>query len=418
MGPQTKSCAEFAAGGDLAAEFEGRIEAVAGAAGGCYTAIEQRRVVARHGFLDVEFVVGAGHAARRRDVDVRVDQAGQQRLARTLHDIGAEAAGVGNGAIVDIDDFAVVHEHAGVLLDRAIAEEHARVFDEERAGALEIAHDGGVLADVLLGVGANAAHDQEGREHAGHPKLVAGREFLLFFPAEELHGEEKADGGSEEERTHRRGIIEIAEQAPIAEEDALEAGDQVSGRHEFPHRLRPGGQNRRGDGGAAQKEHRHVKHLDEDVGLRHGVGDGGEDQAQRAKRAHADRGHQDERNPVLRHRHAVDEVGEAGDERDDRQVKQQPARHGRHQDGQRRNGRDFEAAQDVGLALLHAAHAGAPQAVAHDAHGEDGADEIGDALAGAGVKHFGEREKENQREQVIEEQHAAIASGEQHVAPE
>src|ERR1039457_6737522 len=94
------------------------------------------------------------------------------------------------------------------------------------------------------------------------------------------------------------------------------------------------------------------------------------------------------------------------------------AQHGGHQDGERRDGSHLEAAQNIGLALLHAAHSGAPQAVAENTHHQHGADEVGDARAHSGVKQLGETEEENQREQVLEEEHAAIAQREAHIALE
>jgi hypothetical protein len=67
---------------------------------------------------------------------------------------------------------------------------------------------------------------------------------------------------------------------------------------------------------------------------------------------------------------------------------------------------------------LHAAHPGAPQPVAQNTHDQHGADEVGDARAHAGVEQLGETEEENQREQVIEKQHAAIAQRQPHIALE
>ena len=331
---------------------------------------------------------------------VHIDQPRQQRLARAFDHVGAQLAGVGTGAIEDVGDLAVVHQHAGVLLHRAIAEEEAGVANQKVAGAREVAHDGLVLADVLLGMRAPAAHDDEGREHAGHPQAIAPGDLLLLLPAEELHGEKQAHGGGEEQSAHRGGVVK---DALIAEENALEAAHQVSCRQEFRQRLRPGGQNRRRNRGAAQEEHWHVQYLDQDIGFRHGIGDGREDQTDRAERADPQGSHQHQRDPMLRQRHGVNDVRQPGDQRDHRQIQQQSARHRRYQNRKRRYRRHFEAAQNVGLAILHGAHARAPESVAQDAHGEHRAHEIGDALTGAGVEQFGESEEENQRENVVEE---------------
>src|ERR1017187_3423971 len=100
----------------------------------------------------------------------------------------------------------------------------------------------------------------------------------------------------------------------------------------------------------------------------------------------------------------------------DRKVQQPSAGHGRHQDGQRRNRRDLEAAQDVGLAVRHGAHPGAPQPVAQDPHGQDGADEVRHPGSRAGVKQLRESKEENEGKQVIEEQDGAVPQRQLHVA--
>src|ERR1022692_893015 len=111
-------------------------------------------------------------------------------------------------------------------------------------------------------------------------------------------------------------------------------------------------------------------------------------------------------------------MGQPHQQKEHRQEQQPPAQHGRHQNGERRDGSHLKAAQDIGFAFLHAAHPRAPQTVAQNAHYEHGADEVGDARAYPGVKHLGESEEENQREQVIEKQHAAVAQREPHIALE
>src|ERR1039458_640742 len=109
-------------------------------------------------------------------------------------------------------------------------------------------------------------------------------------------------------------------------------------------------------------------------------------------------------------------MGQADEEEEHGEEEQPAADHGGDEDGQRGDGGDFEAAEDIGVALLHAAHTGAPESIAEDAHDEHGADEIGDASSDAGMKQFGEGEEEDEREEVIEKQHAAIAQREPHIA--
>src|ERR1035438_3718833 len=124
--------------------------------------------------------------------------------------------------------------------------------------------------------------------------------------------------------------------------------------------LRPMGQHRRGHGGTREEQHRHVDALNGDGGFGHGVGDGGENQADGAHREDAERGHEKQREPILRHGHGVDEMGQPHQQDEHGKEEQPAADHGRHQDGERRDGSHLEAAQNIGLALLHAAHSGTP----------------------------------------------------------
>src|ERR1700723_1562194 len=99
-------------------------------------------------------------------------------------------------------------------------------------------------------------------------------------------------------------------------------------------------------------------------------------------------------------------------------VEQPAAGHGRDQDGERRNGRHLEAPQNVGLALLHGAHAGAPESIAQNAHHQNRGHKERDALAGSSVEHLGEPEEEEEREKEIEEENRPVAHREAQVIPE
>src|ERR1041384_7440490 len=82
---------------------------------------------------------------------------------------------------------------------------------------------------------------------------------------------------------------------------------------------------------------------------------------------------------------------------------------GRAENRQRRDRRDLESAQDVLLALLDGADAGAEEAVAEDADHQHVGDDDGDRRAAAlGAQHEREEEEEDQRKQVVEEQHLLV----------
>ena len=108
--------------------------------------------------------------AGRAQVHVHVDQPRQQRLARAFHHIGADLIGIRPGALLkDLVDLAVAHQHRAVLDHLAVAHEDARIANQKRARALQVAEQRLVLAEVLLAVGAIASHHQERRQHRQHP---------------------------------------------------------------------------------------------------------------------------------------------------------------------------------------------------------------------------------------------------------
>ena len=216
--------AELGAVGDGFPQLEGSVQAVAYAARRGDSAIEQGGGGARHGLFDIVILGICGDAAGSREMDVRIDQAGQQRLARALHHLGFQLFGVRRRAFVDGGDLAVANQYGPVFDHLAIAREDARVADQEDAGALQIAVKRGIISQMVLAVGFPRAHQDEWREHRDHPELVARPDLFFLLPAEELHGEEQSQHRREQQGGHRRRIVP---QILIAEEDSLEAADQV-----------------------------------------------------------------------------------------------------------------------------------------------------------------------------------------------
>src|ERR1035437_3492518 len=105
-------------------------------------------------------------------------------------------------------------------------------------------------------------------------------------------------------------------------------------------------------------------------------------------------------------------------QRDDGQKQQPPRRHGRHQDGNGRNRRDLEAAQDVGLAILYRSHAGAPKPIAQDSHYENHAHEVRNPVPRGAAEQPAENEEKDERKNVVEEEDRAVPQGQLHVALE
>ena len=112
------------------------------------------------------------------------------------------------------------------------------------------------------------------------------------------------------------------------------------------------------------------------------------------------------------HGHAIDEVSQAEDEQDDRDIDDPTGDKRGHQQRCRRNGRDFEASQDVGFTLLHGTQAGAKEAVPQDAHHENQRHNVRDRAAALGPHETRKDEKENERKEVVEENDRLIAKGE------
>ena len=175
--------AEPGAIGDRFAQLEGSVQAIAHAARRGDAAIEQGGGGARHVLFEVVILTVRRDAAGSRQMNMGIDQAGQQSLARALHHLRLELIGIGRGAFVDGGDLAVADQHGAVLDDLAIAGEDARVADQERAGALQIAVQRGVVAQMLLAIRFPRAHHDERRQHGDHPELVARRGSFLPSPS-------------------------------------------------------------------------------------------------------------------------------------------------------------------------------------------------------------------------------------------
>ena len=92
--------------------------------------------------------------------------------------------------------------------------------------------------------------------------------------------------------------------------------------------------------------------------------------------------------------------------------------HAGHQQSGGGNRRDFETAQNILLAVGNDAHAGAEQARRQDAQRQHHGDHQHDDSALIGVQELAEDEKENQREDVVEKQHRAVAESEPQVHPD
>ena len=175
--------AELGAIGDGFAQLERSVQAIAHAARRGDAAIEQGGGGARHGLFDVVILRVGGDAAGSREMDVRIDQAGQQRLARAFHHLGFQLFGIRRRAFVDGGDLAVANQHGAVFDDLAIAREDARVADEEDAGALQIAVQRGVVAEVFLAVGLPRAHQDERRRAPRSPRAYCAAGSFLPSPS-------------------------------------------------------------------------------------------------------------------------------------------------------------------------------------------------------------------------------------------
>ena len=184
IGPQTKSCApSLAPSATRLAQLERSVQAIAHAARGGHAAIQQCGGGVRHGLLDVVILRVGGDAAGGRQVHVRVDQAGQQRLAGALDDLGLQLVGIRRGAFVDLGDLAVAHQHGAVLDHFAVADKDARVPDQEHAGALQVAIERGVLPQMLLAVGLARAHQRRTAPAPRAPRACCAAGSSLPFPS-------------------------------------------------------------------------------------------------------------------------------------------------------------------------------------------------------------------------------------------
>ena len=113
-----------------------------------------------------------------------------------------------------------------------------------------------------------------------------------------------------------------------------------------------------------------------------------------------------------RHGHAVNEVSQTENEHNDRDVDDPTGDKRCHQQRRRRNGRHFEASQNVSFTLLHGAQAGAEQPVPQDAHDQNQRHHIRDRATAFGPHETRKDEEEDERKEIVEENHRLVAKGE------
>ena len=194
-------------------------------------------------------------------------------------------------------------------------------------------------------------------------------------------------------------------------QNAADSGDQISRWSELGDDLQPTRKNGDRDGRAAEEEHPHVNRLDQDhrfLGRIHHCGD---DQSDRTHRERADADENEEGKKIWRHVHAVKSIGQKERNDDARQIKNETGDHRRHQQRHRCYRCHFVAAKHVRFALLHRAHPGAKKSVSENSnrrhHGHD--QQHDGALFR--IVHLPEGEKENEREEIIENQDRLVPEG-------
>jgi hypothetical protein len=162
---------------------------------------------------------------------------------------------------------------------------------------------------------------------------------------------------------------------------------------------------------AAQKEHRHVNDLDENVRFLRGVHDGGDDQTEGAKGGDPETNKDNERKPVWGIRHPENVVRQEQHQSDSGNIEDHSHRDRRAQKRDRGDGGHLVTAQNIFFPFLDRSHSGAEKTGSQNSdrrHHRDDQQNSASVLA----KGKAEGEKENQGKEVIKEEDSPIPPGE------
>ena len=114
---------------------------------------------------------------------MHVDQARQDGLTSGIDRLGIERFRVGKTSVVNLGDLSTLHEHRARLDHLAIADKDARVLDQPRLTAPEIARQDACLDQVVLTPRLVSAEEEKRQQHHQHPELGRGAQLFLLLPA-------------------------------------------------------------------------------------------------------------------------------------------------------------------------------------------------------------------------------------------
>src|SRR5580704_4745619 len=254
------------------------------------------------------------------------------------------------------------------------------------------------------------AEKKKGNGGSKDQKLCVSTHLDLWLPAKQLRGQKKGKNGPGNQRTKRDEDVAVPEGRRF-KNGAAESLDQVSGGQKQGDLLHHFGQENQRKSSARKKNQGKPEKLVDDLSFLHGVGDAGNDQAQRRERnrAHADQnecGQQVAKIRDVKDGTREDEFQENGRKHEDVVGDHAGSKHvaGRH-------GSHMEAAKDALLAKHNESRAEPPKA-AHNGEGHDRTQEEFDDLGLAFGKDPGIEKEKGKRHEDREEQKHFIAQRE------
>src|SRR5580704_1290367 len=249
--------------------------------------------------------------------------------------------------------------------------------------------------------GDSGGHDQ---------KLCIPTYFDFRLPAKKLRGQKKSKNGPANQRTKRDEDVGVPYRRRF-KNGAAQTLDEVGGGQKQGDVLHHFGQKGQRKGGARKKNQREPEKLVNDLSFLHGVGDAGNDQAQRREGNRADADQNEGGQQVAKFRDVKDGTREDEFQENGRKHEDVIGDDAGSQHVAGRHGSHMEAAKDALLAKHNESRAEPPKA-AHNGEGHDRTQEEFDDLGLAFGKDPGIEKEKGKRHEDREEQKHFIAQRE------
>ena len=243
---------EFLAAVGEAADGEDGIERVACALHSGDAGVEIGSEFTAHHFGGVVFAPVFEETAGRAEMDMGINQAGEDCFAGSFHEVGIHGFLVGDVAVIDLFNFPVLHENGSVLDDVAVADKDAGVADQRSARSRESSRARiCVLRTLSFAFACRCRATTKGARTATTQNFAAGRIFSSFSQRKSLT---QSNSPITVVRTSAPTACQLAASDSFGHRMSLQAGHEIGGGDELRHDQEPVRETWRWESGAAERK--------------------------------------------------------------------------------------------------------------------------------------------------------------------